>query len=449
MWSIANELSSRPGPGQTAYIKGAVALAHQLDPTRPVGLALAGYPSVSCQSAYAPLQVIGINDYFGWYPGPGGQISDRTLLPAYLDAQEHCYHRQALMVTEFGAEADRDGPVQERGTYEFQNDFIQYHLGVFATKPYLSAALYWALAGLPRLPGLDRREPDPGSADLPQGPTRLQRQPQAGLRDRQAAVRGDPAGGVDAGAPAPARRRAVAKVTRPMASTTTKLEVSSRTPDGSRSARRLRRSGRVPGVIYGGGGEAVSFDVDERELRHALAASGAVIDVSVDGGGSTPVVLKDAQRHPVRGQTVHIDLLRVRLDKPIEAVVPLELLGADDAPGVKVGGIVEHIVREVTIEALPNNIPETLSYDVSELEIGDTVTLSAVVAPEGVTIIDDPEETIVILSAPRLQTEEDEIESETERVGEEPAARPKAPASPRVAAPAAPSAGASRVVERS
>ena len=115
-------------------------------------------------------------------------------------------------------------------------------------------------------------------------------------------------------------------------------------------------------------------------------------------------MLKDAQRHPVRGQTVHVDLLRVRLDKPIEAVVPLELLGADDAPGVKVGGVVEHIVREVTIEALPNNIPEALSYDVSELEIGDTVTLSAVVAPEGVTIIDDPEETIVILSAPRLQT---------------------------------------------
>ncbi len=207
-----------------------------------------------------------------------------------------------------------------------------------------------------------------------------------------------------------------------MASTTTKLEVASRTPEGSRAARRLRRSGRVPGVIYGGGGEPVSFEVDERELRHALAASGAVIDVSVDGGGATPVVLKDAQRHPVRGETVHVDLLRVRLDKPIQAVVPLELGGTDDAPGVRLGGILEQIIREVTIEALPNNIPEALSYDVSELEIGDTVTLSALVAPEGVTIVDDPEETIVILSAPRLQAEEEEIESETERVGEEPGA---------------------------
>jgi large subunit ribosomal protein L25 len=208
-----------------------------------------------------------------------------------------------------------------------------------------------------------------------------------------------------------------------MASTTTKLEVVSRSPDGSRAARRMRRGGRVPGVIYGGGAESVSFDVDERELRHALAASGAVIDVSIDGAKATPVVLKDAQRHPVRGDTMHVDLLRVRLDKPIQAVVPLELLGTDDAPGVRLGGILEQIIREVTIEALPNSIPESLEHDVSTLEIGDSVTLAAVAAPEGVAIVDDPEDTIVILSAPRLQTEEtEEIESETERVGEEPAA---------------------------
>ena len=94
-------------------------------------------------------------------------------------------------------------------------------------------------------------------------------------------------------------------------SKTTKLSVSSREVDGSRSARRLRRTGRVPGVIYGGDGDPVAFDVDARELRHALAAAGAVVELSVDGEGSTPVVLKDAQRDPVRGETVHVDLLRV------------------------------------------------------------------------------------------------------------------------------------------
>src|SRR3954452_10780048 len=98
-----------------------------------------------------------------------------------------------------------------------------------------------------------------------------------------------------------------------MASTTTKLNVNSRAAEGSRAARRLRRSGRVPGVIYGGGSDPVGFDADARELRLALAGSGAVLDLSIDGKRGTPVVLKEAQRDPVRGQTTHVDLLRVRL----------------------------------------------------------------------------------------------------------------------------------------
>src|SRR5450755_5024225 len=102
-----------------------------------------------------------------------------------------------------------------------------------------------------------------------------------------------------------------------MVNTTTKLSVNSRSADGSRTARRLRRSGRVPGVLYGGGAEPIGFDADARELRHALAGSGAVLDLSIDGGKATPVVLKDSQRHPIRGETVHVDLLRVRLDQAI------------------------------------------------------------------------------------------------------------------------------------
>ena len=107
-----------------------------------------------------------------------------------------------------------------------------------------------------------------------------------------------------------------------MADATTKLNVNARQSEGSRAVRRLRRSGRVPGVLYGGDGEPVGFDADERELRHALAGSGAVLDLSVDGAKPTPVVLKEAQRHPVRGETVHVDLLRVNLDEEINAVVP-------------------------------------------------------------------------------------------------------------------------------
>ena len=93
LWSIANELSARPGPTQANYIKNAVRQAKALDPSRPVGLAVAGYPTVGCQKAYAPLDVIGINDYFGWYPGPSGLVFDRTKLPAYLDSVRACYPR--------------------------------------------------------------------------------------------------------------------------------------------------------------------------------------------------------------------------------------------------------------------------------------------------------------------------------------------------------------------
>ena len=181
----------------------------------------------------------------------------------------------------------------------------------------------------------------------------------------------------------------------------------------------------MPGVLYGGGAENISFEVDARELRLALAAAGAVLDVSIDGGAPTPVVLKDAQRDVVRGESVHVDLLRVRLDTAIHAVVPLELTGVDDSPGVKEGGMLEHITRELNVEALPTAIPESIQHDVSAMEINDTLTLSAVSAPQGVTLLDDPEETVIAtLTPPRLQDEdEEEIESETQVVGEgEPAA---------------------------
>ena len=130
-------------------------------------------------------------------------------------------------------------------------------------------------------------------------------------------------------------------------------------------------------------------------------------------------MLKEAQRDPVRGETTHVDLLRVRLDIAIHAVVPLELTGVDDTAGVKEGGILEQLTRELNIEALPTSIPESIVHEIGEMQIGDTLTLEAIVAPEGVTLLDDPETTVASLSAPRLQTEEEsELESETELVGE-------------------------------
>jgi len=156
-----------------------------------------------------------------------------------------------------------------------------------------------------------------------------------------------------------------------MATESSALTVSSREPSGSRAARRLRREGNVPGIVYGGGSEPVTFQVDARALRLALQHAGAVLDLSIDGQGATPVVVKELIRHPVGGEAVHIDLLRVRLDQAIQATVALELVGGDDAPGVKEGGVLEHVTREVTVEALPNDIPDRIEVDVSEMVIGE------------------------------------------------------------------------------
>ena len=144
-WSVGNEMASAAGRNQASYISAAAALAKQLDPTRPVALAFAGHPETPCQTAYAPIELLGMNDYFGWYTGFGGNIADRDQLSSFLDALRRCYPHKALAVTEYGAEANRDGPLEEKGTYAFQDDFVRFHLGVFASKPWLTGSVYWAL----------------------------------------------------------------------------------------------------------------------------------------------------------------------------------------------------------------------------------------------------------------------------------------------------------------
>ncbi len=202
--------------------------------------------------------------------------------------------------------------------------------------------------------------------------------------------------------------------------TSTTLDLASRAAEGSRSARRLRRTGRVPGVIYGGEGGPELFAVDGRILRNTLAHSGAILEISVDGGATSPVLVKDIQRHPVRGEAVHLDLLRVDMKVAIQTHVTLELLGGDHSPGVMEGGVLSQGVVEINIEALPGDIPDSIQFDASGLEMNATVTLSAVTPPAGVTLLDDLEETVVAtITPPTLEPVEPEIETETELVGEE------------------------------
>jgi large subunit ribosomal protein L25 len=197
------------------------------------------------------------------------------------------------------------------------------------------------------------------------------------------------------------------------------LDVEDRNERGTRAAKRLRREGYVPGVVYGGkDGESTSFKVKSRTLRQVLVDGSALIDLKV-GGKTRPVIVKDQQRHPVRDELLHIDLLEVRLDEKIQTQVNVHLEGSEEAPGIKEGGVLEHVTHQLNIEALPTDIPEAIHVDVSGLEIAATMHLSEISAPEGVTFLDDPEETIIATVVVPTEVEEPEIEEETELVGED------------------------------
>ena len=208
----------------------------------------------------------------------------------------------------------------------------------------------------------------------------------------------------------------------PMSSDRVTLEVSERGVEqlGSRRVRRLRKEGLVPGVLYGKG-HARAIVVNERSLRTALTgASGlhAIVDVVIEGQ-TTPhhAVLKDFQRHPIRGTLTHVDFHEVRLDRPIQATVSLELVG--ESPGSKQGGIVQLVNRELQLEALPTGIPEHVELDISGLEVGVTLRIEDLDPIEGVTFLDDPQLVLATCTVPRGLTELEEEAAEGEGEGEE------------------------------
>lgn len=182
----------------------------------------------------------------------------------------------------------------------------------------------------------------------------------------------------------------------------------------------MRREGLVPGVVYSGGSEATPFQVAERDVRAILGEGAALFDLEIEGGKAVPVVIKEEQHHPVRGSIQHLDLMQVKLDEAIQAEVAIELEGVDSAPGVKGGGVLEHVTREITIEALPTEIPDNITVDVSAMEINDTLSLAVVTPPDGVKFVAEELEeiTIVTVSPPRVEEVAPEVEEEAELVGE-------------------------------
>jgi large subunit ribosomal protein L25 len=200
-----------------------------------------------------------------------------------------------------------------------------------------------------------------------------------------------------------------------MAGERIKLQVTEREGRGSSDARRLRKAGFIPGVLYGKGKSSYAISVPERELRRVLTGQGglhAILDVVLEDQQSTHAsILKDYQQDPIRGHISHIDLHEVRLDQPIQSSVTVQLVG--EPAGVKEGGVLSQVQREINVEALPMEIPEHIDLDVSGMNIGDTLRLADLAPIDGVTYLDNPDETVLAtvgLPAREIEPEPEELE---------------------------------------
>jgi large subunit ribosomal protein L25 len=190
------------------------------------------------------------------------------------------------------------------------------------------------------------------------------------------------------------------------------LTAETRPERGSRPAGRLRRTGRVPAVVYGLAADPIAVTVPARELSHLLAGEGGantLIRLQVDGDEQLTLA-RQIQRHPTRGDLVHVDFVRIRRDIAVTAEVPLHLVG--EAPGSRDGGLVEQLIFSLTIEAKPADIPNVVEVDISSLEIGDQIRIAEVAVAQGVVFQHELDELVVQVVAPRLVEEEEEVEGE-------------------------------------
>ena len=212
-----------------------------------------------------------------------------------------------------------------------------------------------------------------------------------------------------------------------MAEVALKAEV--RQERGKGPARRLRASGKVPGTLYGRGMDAVAVTVDARELDHTLstdAGLNVLIDLKV--GSDTHLTLARAlDKHPLRGNVLHVDFLKIARDVAITVDVPVHFEG--EAKGVKEGGVLEHHLWQLHVECLPGNVPERINIDITAMDIGSIIRVADVRVPDGVTILTSEEEIIVTCVVPQVLQVEEEVPAEEEVAeGEEAAAEGEAPA---------------------
>ena len=194
------------------------------------------------------------------------------------------------------------------------------------------------------------------------------------------------------------------------------LSADERTATGGGPSRRLRREGRVPGVVYQPGGPSLAFSLPDRDLRRTLLGEGgrtSVIDLRIGGTAARSVIFKEWQVHPVRGDIMHVDFQEVDLTEAFEISVAIVLEGTP--AGVRDGGgVLDHSLREVSVSALPDSLPDQVAYDVSAMEVGDSITVGDLVAPEGSTITSDPDLVVASVLYPTVVEEAEGEEGEAE-----------------------------------
>lgn len=195
-----------------------------------------------------------------------------------------------------------------------------------------------------------------------------------------------------------------------------------RTELGKGAMRRMRRTGMLPGIVYGAGKDPLPISLAERTLRRQMENESffsRILNVKVAGQEDAQAVVKGLQRHPATSRVLHIDLLRVSATQKLTLIVPLHFEGEDSAPGVKMGGVISHTVTEVEISCLPADLPEYIAVDVSAVELGEPVHLSDIVLPSGVelnALTHDNDLSVLNIALPRA-IEEDEVEDEEDEEG--------------------------------
>ena len=168
------------------------------------------------------------------------------------------------------------------------------------------------------------------------------------------------------------------------------LNAESRTDTGKSASRRLRGTGKIPAIIYGGGSDPQSLALSHNEVLRNLeheAFYSHILSIKIDGR-ETRAILRDLQRHPSRAVILHMDLQRINENEKLKTQVPLHFLGEDAAPGVIGGGLVSHDLTEVAIECLPKDLPEFIEVDISALDVGDSIHLSGITVPDGVALLE-------------------------------------------------------------